>query len=240
MAPTRPTLVLLPGLDGTAVLFRPLLASLPADLRVRPLSYPTERRLNLGEYADWVEAQWPEGETVVLAESFSGLVALELLRRGCPRIAAWLFVACFAEPPRPCLLDLASRLPGLGSLPRIAPAALLRRFCVGADAGPATLALLREALNAVPATVLESRMALLRTRSKPPHRPVAVPCRYLQANGDRLVPAAAARWFSQHLSDCAVQAIDGPHFLLQTRPQACAAWIIAQLDELAGRRRLGA
>lgn len=228
----HPNLILLPGLDGTGILFRPLLAILPAEIRPRVVTYPSNQRLPLAEYAELVARQLPPGDTVVLVESFSGLVALTLLARPQPRIRKVLFVASFAEPPRPLLLRLAPLCSWLGSVVRLAPAFLLKHFCLGSDADAEQLKLFREAVATVSPGVLAHRIRLVAmgASEKPIH--MTVPCSYLQASDDKLVPRSAARWFQTHAESCKVESLEGPHFLLQAKPQECADWIVEELKSI--------
>lgn len=220
-----PNLVLLPGLDGPGVLFRPLLAELPKDVRPGVIAYPSNQTLSLSEYARLVARQLPHQEFVLLAESFSGLVALALLADAAPRLSGVLFVGGFAEPPRRLLLQLATLVPWAGSAMRSAPPFLLRQFCLGKTANSQQLALLREALAAVSPSVLTHRLGLVAARQPFGKKQFAIPCHYLQASQDRLVPPSAARWFQHHFAPCEVDCIEGPHFLLQARPQPCAEWV---------------
>jgi pimeloyl-[acyl-carrier protein] methyl ester esterase len=220
-------LVLLPGLDGTGILFRPLLAALPEDIRPKVIAYPANERLSVAELAELVTSQLP-ADTVVLAESFSGLVALDLLSRQSPRIKCVLFVATFAESPNP-LLRLVPLLPWAGSLMRAAPAFGLRKFCMGREATAEQLALLKEALATVSPRVLAHRLGLIGARQSLTESKFNVPSYYLQASQDRLVPRSAAGWFQRHFASCQVDVLDGPHFLLLTRPAACAEWIAAKI-----------
>lgn len=224
-----PTLILLPGLDGTGILFRPLLAALPQTIRSRVIAYPADQRLSLAEHAQVVVQQLPHEDVVLLAESFSGLIALMLLAQGTPRIKGVLFIASFAEPPRPLLLRLATRVPWVGSVTRGAPSFLLRQFCLGRGAGDGELALLREALGAVSPEVVAHRLGLISERHPLEKEHFDAPCGYLQANQDRLVPPAAARWFQKHFEACDVASVEGPHFLLQVKPLQCAEWIEKKL-----------
>jgi pimeloyl-[acyl-carrier protein] methyl ester esterase len=226
---TQPNLILLPGLDGTGILFRPLLAALPPDIRPMVVAYPTDHRLSLVEHAEIVARQLPRDEVVVLAESFSGLVALRLLSTHGHRIKALLVIASFAEPPRPLLLRLAPLVPWRAFLMRWAPDFALRQFCLGREANRQQLALLRETLAAVSPEVLAHRLGIAGTRQPFIELQFKVPCYYLQASHDRLVPPGAARWFQDHIQPCQVESLAGPHFLLQARPQECAEWIAAKM-----------
>ena len=216
-------MVLLPGLDGTGLLFRPLIAALPAGLRATVVSYPATHPLRLDELAALVSRKLPPEKVILVAESFSGLVALTLLMGAPARFRAVVFVGAFAEPPRPLLLKLAPLASRATGLMRSAPAFLLRQFCLGRDATASDLKLLREALAEVAPDVLAQRLALIGTRHSFGKAKFDVPAYYLRASQDRLVPASAADWFKQRFRHCEIEEVEGPHFLLQARPRESAA-----------------
>lgn len=215
-------LVLLPGLDGTGKLFETFVSALPADIKPHIVAYPSDQLLSLSQYAQLVAGRLPRGRVVVLAESFSGLVALTLLERRDVAIDGVIFCAAFAEPPRPLLLRLAPLIRHAGPLVQSAPAFMLRQFCLGEDATSEQLALLRQTLAQVPLAVLAHRLQLIAGRHAFLRSRCSIPCCYLQAAQDRLVPATASRWFAQHFETFRVESIEGPHFLLQARPALCA------------------
>ena len=123
------------------------------------------------------------------------------------------------------LLRLAPLVPRLGSAMRSAPSFLLRQFCLGKDANAQQLVLVREALATVTPDVLKHRLELVATRQAFGRMKFRIPCHYLQASEDKLIPATSARWFQHHFETCDVTSIRGPHFLLQTQPRRCAEWI---------------
>ena len=151
-------MVLLPGLDGTGQLFRPLVAALSRDLRPTVIGYPPHQPLGLAELASLVLKRLPPEKVILLAESFSGLVALTLLANAPSRFRGVILVGAFAEPPRPMLLRLAPLASRGAGLMRSAPAFLLRQFCLGSDAAAADLAMLRDALASVSSAVLTQRL----------------------------------------------------------------------------------
>ena len=105
---------------------------------------------------------------------------------------------------------------------RNAPAFLLRQFCLCREATVAQLNLLRETLAAIPPEALSGRLALVGARHSWGKARFRMPCLYLQASADRLVPASAAEWFRGRFERFTLERIDGPHFLLQTRFRECA------------------
>jgi pimeloyl-ACP methyl ester carboxylesterase len=177
--------------------------------------------------------QLPPGQSVVLAESFSGLVALTLLTEVANRIRGVIFVGAFAEPPRPLLLRLAPVVSRSTALLRSMPSFMLRRYCLGKDATAAQLNLLREALAAVSPKVLAQRLALIGARHSFGKAPFNVPSYYIRASEDRLVPASCARWFQERFERCGIEELHGPHFLLQARPRESAEVITRIVRRLA-------
>ncbi len=225
----NPMLVLLPGLDGTGRLFRPFLDALPPNLDRVVINYSLATFQPCRDLADYVVSRIPAGrEVVVLAESYSGLVCLELLRRGLPQIKAVVFAACFATPPRPHLLRLARLLP-LAAILRVPPPTwLIERYCLGPKAAPPAVQMLRDALHAVQPEVLARRVREL-ANARPAPKEIALPCCYIQATEDRLVPQGAIKAFEAMAADLDIRRVEGPHFILQARPRECAGVILEHL-----------
>jgi hypothetical protein len=73
-------LVLMPGLDGTGLLFERFVSALRPEIRIHIIEYP-EGKAPLEEYAAVVAGGLPAGRVVLLAESFSGIIALYLDER---------------------------------------------------------------------------------------------------------------------------------------------------------------
>jgi pimeloyl-[acyl-carrier protein] methyl ester esterase len=186
----KTTLVLLPGLDGTGKLFRPFVEALPTDVCTLVIAYPPNKRLSVNELAEFVASRLPPGRVVLLAESFSGLVALALLASGVKRIEAVVFCASFAEPPRPKLLWLANLIPCVGSLVRMTPAWLLRRFCLGKTATANQLSLLRSSLSDISSEVLSGRLWIVANERFAFRRRFDTPYFYFRANRNRLYPSS--------------------------------------------------
>ena len=66
-------LVLLPGMDGTGILFEPLLEALPQAWEAEVVQYPPDKALGYEALLDIVERAIPiDGPFVLVGESFSG------------------------------------------------------------------------------------------------------------------------------------------------------------------------
>lgn len=214
-------LVLLPGMDGTGRMFGPFLRSLPPDLKASVVRYPTNRECSFEALADIANLAIPtDAPAIIVAESFSGLVACELLKRELARIQGVVFIAAFLAPPRPLLMRVLSALPVPARPGGRIGLSLVARACLGPRPQSETVALLESALAEVEPRILAGR---LRMMLKPPAAPAAidVPTCYLQPSRDRLVPVHCASAFAPLAAKLEVIPIAGPHMLLQARPVEC-------------------
>lgn len=220
---TPPRWLLLPGLDGSGRLFAPFLGCLAgADAIV--VRYPDDLAVDLDAYARHARAAIGDARRcVVVAESFSGPVALRLHRLD-PRVEAIVLVASFVRCPHPLLRVLP--LAVAAAFARCAAwRPLLRLFCLGRGAPREGVDALREVVRALPPDTLRARLALLRSLDESATlRAMRIPLLHLRAQGDRLVRVPLRR----DAPECFREAvIDGPHFLLQARPAACRGAIDA-------------
>jgi pimeloyl-ACP methyl ester carboxylesterase len=88
----EPSLILLPGLDGTGDLFRPLLDVLPPGIDFLVVAYPADRPLTCDELLPILAEQIPPDRPLVLvAESFSGPLALRFAAAHPDRVRAVVF-----------------------------------------------------------------------------------------------------------------------------------------------------
>lgn len=222
--------VLLPGLDGTGLLFRELLRFIP-DPHAIVVRYPDEPGWTLDDHVHHAQRQLPpDSDCIVVAESFSGPVAMRLSAR-VPAIKRLVLVASFMRCPNPLL-----RLVPIGVVVRLRhwglTARMLRAFCLGRDASDAAVDALARVVEAVPPAVLGSRLSSLRSLRDHSHR-AGVPCLLLRARYDRLVPYPLTSDDDDRMSSMVT--IDGPHFLLQARAAECwraiEAWLAAVVEQ---------
>ncbi|MEZ4322484.1 MAG: alpha/beta hydrolase [Myxococcota bacterium] len=96
-----PTLVLLPGLDGTGENFGPFVRELGAHgLESRVVRYRSDRPCTVAELRGIVEDALPDGSYLLVAESFSGPLGIEVAARGAPGCVGLVLVATFHRFPR--------------------------------------------------------------------------------------------------------------------------------------------
>jgi pimeloyl-[acyl-carrier protein] methyl ester esterase len=217
-----PHLVLLPGLDGTGELFAPLLDALGENVTTSVVRYGAE--LTFDEYVETASKALPE-RCVVIAESFSGPVAIALVARYPDKVRRLVLCATFAVSPFRALLRAARFLPARLFRPNPLLPAIVDHFCFnGAPISlrPSPVAV----LSTVPPAIMRARLACLAEIDvRPLLSRISTPVLYLRASSDRVVGAGLSRDLTSHLSMVTVKDIGGPHLLTQTRPRECAAAI---------------
>jgi len=218
-----PTLVLLPGLDGTGKLFAEFLKALELRLSAQVVPYPPDLPLGYDELESLVRAALPtRGPFVLLGESFSGPLAIRIAARPPPGLAGLILCVTFASNPYPRLAwarRLAAFLP-LKSLPR-----WLRAPLMWGSASPSKAPRQSErAMAGVAANVIRRRIAaLLAVDETATLATIAVPTLVLRASRDLVVSKAATDKIMRGIPHARRVDVDGPHLLLKTRPEECAA-----------------
>jgi pimeloyl-ACP methyl ester carboxylesterase len=227
-----PTLVLLPGLDGTGKLFADFLQALDLGVRARVVPYPPDVPLGYDELETLVRAALPEPRPfVLLGESFSGPLAIRIAARPPPGLAGLILCVTFASIPYPRLAwahRLAAFLP-LKSLPRWIRAPLMWGSASPSDAPRQS----ERAMAGVAAKVIRRRVAeLLAVDETTALKKIEVPTLVLRATRDRVVSKAATMRIMRGVTHARQVDVEGPHLLLKTRPQECAAAVLEFIREV--------
>ncbi len=161
-----------------------------------------------------------DGAFALLGESFSGPVAVAVAARSAP--VALILACSFVINPRPALAPLAPLLAWLPAPGRWLH--LLASFALlGRHATPDLRRALARAIRAVAPDVMRHRAASVqRVDVRPALAFARCPVLYLQASEDRIVPPTCAVEVIRIRPDAMVASIEGPHCLLQARPEAVA------------------
>jgi pimeloyl-[acyl-carrier protein] methyl ester esterase len=218
---SKTILVLLPGLDGTGELFQPFLSVVPVSQRTHVMFYPNDRILGYSDLLEFIERQLSvERAMVLVAESFSGPLALRYAAKHPDRVRAVVLCASFVRPPLPKWLRGFVR----PFMFRISPPDfVVRRLMIGRDAPKPLVKAVKHAARQVMPAVLSRRLQdVLEVNCADELQRCAAPILDLAASHDVLVRSSsvdAIRAINAHVR---VVEIDGPHLLLQRQP--AAAW----------------
>jgi len=222
-------LILLPGMDGTGILFKPFLKSLPKDISTKVINYPCNQALSYKELISYVNKQLPKDkEYILLAESFSGPIAHKLARN--EELKAIIFVASFIQPPNK-LLALSKILPISFFIPKQLPDILLK-FLLGPLASKEIYKLVNESLLEVNKHVLSFRLKEMAELPKKSNESISK-SNYIQAISDNLVSQQQAVKIEQVSKESTIYQVEGSHFILQVNPKKCSEIVQKEIDLLS-------
>lgn len=227
--------VLLPGLDGSGRLFKGFIRYMPRDTAPVVVTYPDEGWSSVQDLVLAIESALPtQAPFVMIAESFSGPLALRLASLAAVKPEAVVLCASFAGSPIGWVEAELARF----AVPLLArwkiPAWLIRRYLLGSV--PVELVEeFRSTLNGLSSEALASRFGALNEfrRWAPPS--LSVPILYVRATRDRLVGIGEARRVMRHYPQAELREIEAPHFVLQSAPDEAVRII---LDFLLRRTRI--
>ncbi len=212
-------------MDGSGALFDDFASELKARSLV--ISYPTDRPLGYSELEEYVLAALPKNESfILLAESFSGPIAIALAARQLPQLRGLVLVCSFAKAPFTLPTFMRKYVAGLPFWR--APVALATKVLLGGYRSETIEEKLEQAIRAVTPQVWKARLrATLGVDSTSLLCRIQVPVLYLRASEDRVVFSSASEVICQHVPAAKVVEVAGPHFLLQAKPKGSAAAIRA-------------
>lgn len=226
-------LVLLPGLDGTGEFYAPLRRCLGDRFDVIVVDYPDLE--NLAAYVNHAQAFLPRDRAFsLIAESFSGPVAIAVMATGRWRVASAVLSATFARPPRPLLSRLSGLVPpavfGIDALQRLG----LEHFGLNGGDYPEVEWLASAIMQRLDPAVLRRRAMLLRDIDVSELLAgIELPVLCLRAGRDRVVGAKHAELLLSALPAARGEVVDAPHLLLQCEPQTCADLAVRHIRSIA-------
>lgn len=216
-------LVLSPGLDGTGLMFRPLIAALPPHIRPLVLSFPDHTALGYEELLPLVLGRLPaDAPFVLLGESFSGPLVLQAAATRPIGLKAVILCASFVTCPRQFVPKWAANLVPASPF-RFFPQAPGMKALMAGYANPELTALTKQALSQVAPEVLAHRIrAVIRVDARDELRRCQAPLLYMRGKHDHVVPSANVAAMLRIRPDIQVIGIPAPHMLLETQPDMAA------------------
>lgn len=213
--------LVLPGMDGTGELLTDFSESLSPEFVADVARYPDAPALGYDGLLEFVEPRIPRDQDFVLvAESFSGPLAIHVAASRPSGLKGLVLCASFASSPRPWARPFAPLL----SLPLPKPpASWLVPWMMGPHATPGWNQRLQSTVASLPASTVRARLAeVLRVDARSLLDRIECPVLYLQATQDRLVPDRCWRDIASRVPQARRVRLEGPHFILQHQPMRAA------------------
>ncbi len=223
-------LILLPGMDGTGKLFDEFLSYYDGDFAVIPL--PESGPQDPEVLAGFILSRFPDENFILLAESFSGSIVPSLIKRTDSRIRGVIFVVSFLSCPKPILVCIAKWLPikvlagipGMGFFHRL--------IFLGSSASSEVLDDFRAVVASVSALTLENRLRAMKDLPRELGFSTDIPCVYIRPTRDLLVSKEKMVEIERVFNISSHIYVDGPHFILQSKPYEMAAQVMLAVRNL--------
>ena len=210
-------IIVSPGMDGGNTLSARFRAQLEPSHLVLGHTYASDIAESYQDLTAQVRALIEQAQqpTILVAESFSGPIAIQLAADPPEHLAGVALIATFAHAPRwrgfAVMGPLLFRIPP----PKIA----LRRFLLDAHASPAQVAAVLRAIRTPSPAVLSLRLReIMRVDVRAALSQPKVPTLVVRARNDRLIP--------QHRGlPSPTDEIEAPHLVLCARPNQAASLV---------------
>lgn len=219
-----PKLVLLPGLDGTGLFFARLERALAGRVPLQVIAYPPDAGLGYAELPDYVGAKIGDGPVVLLAESFSGPLAIRLAVTLPSQIKGLILAATFLTTPWPrWMIEIAAR-----SSPSTVPRGWIDAVLRGGSDDPELAAQIAKIMAGFDPSVRSARLrAVARADARGDFARITCPVLALHGKNDWLVWPGPMRRATKAKPGAGMKLLAGPHMLLQTNATDAAREIDA-------------
>lgn len=222
----KPTLVLLPGFDGTGRLFSPLHKELFDSVNTIVLSYPSDKVMTYADLCHYLKDELPDSPYVILGESFGGPLAMMLSTYADENLKGIILCVSFVRNPQVLLSRLIRPFLKPKHLQKETPAWHIRTMLVN---GVSDAKLIRNIQAATTELTREVYFYRLREIADVDVTNILQKCElpilYLRAKNDRLVYESSMKLVEKLGKYVTVEKFDTPHMLLQTQPNQAAKCI---------------
>lgn len=205
-----------PGLDGTTHMLSDFHDLAPTTHNVTLFELPSDQSSYEELSEHFASTPSRERQCVIIAESFSGPLAVILASRHPESVACLILVASFVTSPSPrvsrCVpWSLMFRLP--------LPSLVARYVMLGKSCESKAVRELQAAVRSIPTQVLARRMRqVIQVDVTHTIRELTCPIMYLRPSHDALVPQRCVDAIRQLRPDATIHTIKGSHLILETQP----------------------
>ena len=227
----KPTLILLPGFDGSGRLFSPIHKELSETVNTIVLSYPSDKVMTYVDLCHYLKDELPDSPYVLLGESFGGPLAMMLSKHADENLKGIILSVSFVKNPHILVSKLLRPFLKPKHLQKETPAWHIKTMLIN---GVSDTNLMRNIQTATAQLSREVYFYRLREIADIDVTHILQQCElpilYLRAQKDRLVHESSMKWIEKMGKNVTVQKFDAPHMLLQTKPKETARSIKNFLD----------
>lgn len=229
----KTSIVLLPGLDGTGELFRPLLSYLPEWIKTIVVSYPRDRYCSYEELKPIITDYLPIGDPFfILGESFSGPLAIKVSNDRPDGLKGVVLCATFVRNPF-IIIPSWLKILSVGPIYKLWPLLLKIRAL---NAGKEYSKIVSLGINAIktvdPHVIAQRVKAILSVNVENDLRSCNVPILYIMGTRDNLIRRHNFMRIQEIRTDVQLAEIDALHFVLQLEPQKAADILMEFMDSV--------
>ena len=216
----NPIWTFLPGLHGNTELFTAIQNMIPSEVDAEFIELPSEGKQDYVTLSSWLNDYLSASQPrLIIAESFSGPLALRLAAREPTKICGVVLAASFCDAPVN---------PGIALLPlrplfMVKPThKALRHFLIGDNADEQDVVELRKVVQKTRSSTLANRVrVILELQEQDNPTLTKTPILLLQAQNDNLIPWDAQQRLEACYPRATVHWLESPHLILQQHPQQC-------------------
>jgi pimeloyl-[acyl-carrier protein] methyl ester esterase len=213
---------MLPGLDGTGLLFRPLIDVLPVTLKPIVINFPSDKKLGYEDLVHLVIKELPRNEPfVLLGESFSGPLSILVAATQPKGLIGIILCASFITCPQNLVPKWSEKL--VFAIPFRASSIIVK---VSSFFSRYYSDEFKRALSIVKPEVFAHRIKeVIKVNVVTELETCRLPILYLQGVNDYLVPSSNFENIKKLKPDIQYAQIETSHMLLQTKPNEAARLI---------------
>ena len=213
-------IILLPGLDGTGILFEKLLEEIPSVFDVEVVSYDSIKAVSYSSQAIEIAERFKHEDIFIVGESYSGRVVYELCQILGGHVKGVVFLASFIS--RPSAMSRVASIMPLGLLkPNRLSRFMLYLFGFNMAGGPEVVAPVFQSLQKTDKRKLKLRLSNIAHLAKPTEK-IDCPVTYIRPSTDLLVGINSVKYLASMCSNFSRAKVNGGHFIAQSNPVVCA------------------
>jgi pimeloyl-ACP methyl ester carboxylesterase len=204
---------------------------MPKGVKPVVISYPAQADITTEEYLSLISAQCPQEPYVMIAESFSGPLAIEFVSAKPLNLKALILCGSFVKNPLGLIGRVAFYLSQYFLCKFKLPISTLRNFLLEKETPLEEVQKISEVIHSVDPVCLKSRMKhVLYNDVSEKFRTLEIPLLYVRGSKDRMVRKANSLGMQKINPALEITEVASPHFILQTHSDIVVGKILQFLN----------